>query len=215
MKRHSGTQGGTPRFRQKTRQLPEIPDHGRSAALPPRVPDMAHLGQGIQQITPVPCLIYLITSGQIRNTVMVGLLDRFKQDEMGGVEEMPREGTVENAGTIPESAPPDSPQQAAPESPGIGIDALMNKRVKLEEAIDYVGLMIRNLKEKRTNLEKEIEDESVDIKNLREKADQGKGVYRRGEQGYPEPCPEENPGRGRGRRGRQHYRGLEKQAGRN
>lgn len=51
----------------------------------------------------------------------------------------------------------------------IGIRALMDKRTKLEEAIDYVGLMIKNLKDKRTNLEKSIEDESVDIKNLKEK----------------------------------------------
>lgn len=51
----------------------------------------------------------------------------------------------------------------------IGIGALMDKRNKLEETIDYVGLMIKNLKDKRTNLEKSIEDESVDIKNLKEK----------------------------------------------
>ena len=51
----------------------------------------------------------------------------------------------------------------------IGIKALMDKRTKLEEAIDYVGLMIKNLKDKRTGLEKSIEDESVDIKNLKEK----------------------------------------------
>lgn len=54
-------------------------------------------------------------------------------------------------------------------SEDIGIRALMDKRTKLEEAIDYVGLMIKNLKDKRTNLEKDIEDESVDIKNLKEK----------------------------------------------
>ncbi|MGI0083026.1 MAG: transcriptional regulator [Nitrosopumilaceae archaeon] len=51
----------------------------------------------------------------------------------------------------------------------IGIKSLMDKRTKLEEAIDYVGLMIKNLKDKRTKLEKNIEDESVDIKNLKEK----------------------------------------------
>ena len=51
----------------------------------------------------------------------------------------------------------------------IGIKSLMDKRAKLEEAIDYVGLMIKNLKDKRTKLEKDIEDESVDIKNLKEK----------------------------------------------
>ena len=51
----------------------------------------------------------------------------------------------------------------------IGIVELMDKRAKLEEAIDYVGLMIKNLKDKRTVLEKDIEEESVDIKNLKEK----------------------------------------------
>jgi chromosome segregation ATPase len=51
----------------------------------------------------------------------------------------------------------------------IGIADLMSKRAKLEEAIDYVGLMIKNLKDKRTRLVKEIEDESVDIQNLKEK----------------------------------------------
>ena len=51
----------------------------------------------------------------------------------------------------------------------IGIGNLKDKRVKLEEAVDYVGLLIANLKEKRTRLEKEVQEESVDIKNLREK----------------------------------------------
>ena len=36
----------------------------------------------------------------------------------------------------------------------IGIEQLMGKRFKLEEAIDYVGGMIKDLKEKRTNLVK-------------------------------------------------------------
>jgi chromosome segregation ATPase len=66
---------------------------------------------------------------------------------------------------------PEPIQQTPMNSSGadIGIRALMDKRTKLEEAIDYVGLMIRNLKDKRTKLEKNIEDESVDIKNLKEK----------------------------------------------
>jgi len=67
---------------------------------------------------------------------------------------------------IPE--PIQQTRMSAP-SDDIGIKALMDKRTKLEEAIDYVGLMIKNLKDKRTNLEKNIEDESVDIKNLKEK----------------------------------------------
>ena len=36
----------------------------------------------------------------------------------------------------------------------LGIEGLMDKRFKLEEAIDYVGLMIKDLKDKRTNLVK-------------------------------------------------------------
>ena len=66
---------------------------------------------------------------------------------------------------------PSSYSQPAEESTSsqIGIGSLMDKRAKLEDAIDYVGLMIKNLKDKRTRLEKDIEDESVDIKNLKEK----------------------------------------------
>ncbi|HXX06005.1 MAG TPA: transcriptional regulator [Candidatus Bathyarchaeia archaeon] len=66
---------------------------------------------------------------------------------------------------------PEHIQQATMSTSGedIGIRTLMDKRTKLEEAIDYVGLMIKNLKDKRTKLEKNIEDESVDIKNLKEK----------------------------------------------
>ena len=54
-------------------------------------------------------------------------------------------------------------------SRNIGIGALIDKRSKLEEALDYVGVMIANLKAKRTSLEKDIEDEHVDIKKLKEK----------------------------------------------
>ena len=61
------------------------------------------------------------------------------------------------------------PQESLSSENDIGIGSLMNKRAKLEEAIDYVGLMIKQLKDKRTNLEKDIEEESVDIKNLKEK----------------------------------------------
>ena len=48
-------------------------------------------------------------------------------------------------------------------SRNIGISGLMDKRLQLDKAIDYVGLMIKNLKEKRTTLEKDIEDESEKI----------------------------------------------------
>ncbi len=105
---------------------------------------------------------------------MVGLFDRFtKKDEedYGGemVEEKPSESykpepmETEPMETASEPEPtPDmtetssfEPQlQTSSAASSIGIDALMDKRVKLEEAIDYVGVMIKNLKDKRTKLEK-------------------------------------------------------------
>lgn len=89
----------------------------------------------------------------------------------------PREEGPKTAEIMEESRPseqvkiPEHIQQTRMSTSGedIGIKALMDKRTKLEEAIDYVGLMIKDLKDKRTNLEKNIEDESVDIKNLKEK----------------------------------------------
>ena len=51
----------------------------------------------------------------------------------------------------------------------IGITGLIDKRSKLEEALNYVGVLVGNLKTKRTSLEKEIEEEYVDIKKLNEK----------------------------------------------
>ncbi len=54
-------------------------------------------------------------------------------------------------------------------SQNIGIGWLIDKRSKLEEALDCVGIMITDLKSKRTSLEKDIEDEYVDIRKLKEK----------------------------------------------
>jgi len=96
------------------------------------------------------------------------------------MEYQPQELTpAETSGIVEQAKPRPSEQVKIPEAiqqttmstsgDDIGIRALMDKRTKLEEAIDYVGLMIKNLKDKRTKLEKSIEDESVDIKNLKEK----------------------------------------------
>jgi len=63
----------------------------------------------------------------------------------------------------------------------------MGKRFKLEEAIDYVGGMIKDLKEKRTNLVKNIEDESVDIKNMKEKLTKIEPIHPRGKSGATRP----------------------------
>ena len=110
----------------------------------------------------------------------MGLFDVFKdnddEDNKGGTKEINFESfqNQDNSSGIKEESEPQ--QETTSYSPSaeetasqIGIEALMDKRVKLEEAIDYVGLMIKNLKDKRTKLVKNIEDESVDIKNLKEK----------------------------------------------
>ena len=85
------------------------------------------------------------------------MFDKFKEEKGG---EMVEERNYQNTNEVKSSQNVESV---------IGIGELIGKRAKLEEAIDYVGLMIKNLKEKRTMLEKDIEEESVDIKNLKEK----------------------------------------------
>jgi len=109
---------------------------------------------------------------------MTGLFDRLKDDDSEGseiVEERPiyEENEAETPSEDENQSGLDEVQenteQVDSSSNDIGISSLMDKRAKLEEAIDYVGMMISNLKEKRTGLEKEIEEESVDIKNLKEK----------------------------------------------
>ena len=81
-------------------------------------------------------------------------MDKFKEEEGGEmVQERPAENEEQPTQETTESEP--NPQVETPESDSdIGISSLMNKRAKLEEAIDYVGGLIANLKEKRTNLEK-------------------------------------------------------------
>lgn len=78
-----------------------------------------------------------------------------------------RDTSNEGAGPSPNTNLGSSSSDGRDDS--LGISELMGKRVKLEEAVDYVGVMITNLRDKRTGLEKEIEDESVEIKNIREK----------------------------------------------
>ena len=93
------------------------------------------------------------------------MFDKFKDQEGGEMEkEKPEEKTMVDSSFSENSSE-------------IGIGDLMNKRAKLDEAIDYVGLMIKNLKDKRTGLEKDIEDESVDIKNLKEKLEKVSYFY--------------------------------------
>ena len=83
-------------------------------------------------------------------------MDKFKEEEGGEmVQERPAEYEEQSTQETAESNVEPQPQATQSDS-DIGISSLMNKRAKLEEAIDYVGGLISNLKEKRTNLEKEI-----------------------------------------------------------
>ena len=114
---------------------------------------------------------------------MTGLFDQFRDEESGSsgemVEERPPDAEQNNESVVQEAeeeyqpnseeTTPQTEYSTAESNENIGISSLMNKRAKLEEAVDYVGGLISQLKEKRTSLEKEIEDESVDIKNLKEK----------------------------------------------
>ncbi|WP_316507294.1 transcriptional regulator [Nitrosopumilus sp.] len=118
------------------------------------------------------------------------MFDRFKKQNKEIVEEfknidekesqnLKKPDKLENENRIDKVDPASELRESESEKPAdvflsassceIGIGELMGKRAKLEEAIDYVGLMIKNLKDKRTLLEKDIEEESVDIKNLKEK----------------------------------------------
>ncbi len=83
------------------------------------------------------------------------MFDKFKKQEGGEmVEEKPEEET--NVESTEEENNVES--TFSEKSSEIGIGELMDKRAKLDEAIDYVGLMIKNLKDKRTNLEKDLEE---------------------------------------------------------
>ncbi len=95
---------------------------------------------------------------------MTGFLDKFKDDDSEGsemVEERPYEETEsetvesepENEYRSESNEVRENVEQAASTSGGdIGISSLMDKRAKLEEAVDYVGMMIANLKERQMRL---------------------------------------------------------------
>ena len=94
---------------------------------------------------------------------MTGLFDRLKDEDSEGsemVEERPsyeEPETTESLSDNEQSPSVNDVQESVEQTSSrsdIGISSLMDKRAKLEEAIDYVGMMISNLKEKRTGLEK-------------------------------------------------------------
>ena len=92
------------------------------------------------------------------------MFDKFKKEEGG---EMTEERTADENANIK------SRETSFNETAGeIGIVELMDKRAKLEEAIDYVGLMIKNLKEKLEKVSQYIEEENRGIKELTHKRQQ-------------------------------------------
>ena len=120
-------------------------------------------------------IFYFPILPQLCTKMFESLRNEKKKEEIseGIVSEMTEEKSASDlveAGSEPaqETQNAQAPPQPASQTE-IGIGNLKDKRVKLEEAVDYVGLLIANLKEKRTRLEKEVEEESVDIKNLRAK----------------------------------------------
>jgi len=80
------------------------------------------------------------------------MFDKFKKEEEVEMVEERREENVNAEESVESTSTIESVSE-------IGIGQLIGKRAKLEEAIDYVGLMIKNLKDKRTLLEKDIEEE--------------------------------------------------------
>jgi len=74
------------------------------------------------------------------------MFDRLKKQEG---EEMVEEKPIEESKI--ESTENKDSSSFLDDSSQIGIGELMDKRARLDEAIDYVGLMIKNLKDKSTN----------------------------------------------------------------
>ena len=113
---------------------------------------------------------------------MTGFLDKFKEEDSEGsemVEERPlyeesEPETVESGSDNEYRSGTNEVQENAERvesSTGddIGISSLMDKRAKLEEAVDYVGMMIANLKEKLVKVNEYIEEETRGIQNLSNK----------------------------------------------
>ena len=92
---------------------------------------------------------------------MTGLFDGLKDENSEGSEIVEERTAYEESEEEPEvveseteytssmSESQETSPQETTSSSDIGISSLMDKRAKLEEAIDYVGMMISNLKEKR------------------------------------------------------------------
>jgi len=88
-------------------------------------------------------------------------------------EKLKRSDSIQqDAGMMEQEKPENKAERTAEQPQGssdIGIGELMNKRAKLEEAIDYVGLMIKNLKDKLVKVSEYIEEENRGIRELASK----------------------------------------------
>ena len=83
---------------------------------------------------------------------MVGFFN--KDDEGGNYGTAEKEGDTSagNTRTDEQTSKSNQTQERQTADSIVGIDGLMDKRVKLEESINYVGHMIKTLKDKRARL---------------------------------------------------------------
>ncbi len=169
LKLHSGTPSGTDVPLSKNAVFGDFKARGQRSRTAKN--DLIHRKKANCQL-----IISLTFYSILFTPILVIMFEKFRKEHLEHEESADSEMVEERPQEEPEHLNTErdiSESQPQPESSSsegqIGIRALKDKRVKLEEAIDYVGLMIKNLKDKRTKLEKEIEDESVDIKNLKEK----------------------------------------------
>ena len=96
---------------------------------------------------------------------MVGF---FNKDDEGNYGTAEKDGSANSDNTVKSNEQAsgfEQTQDGQASGSMVGIDGLMDKRIKLEESINYVGHMIKTLKDKRSRLDVE---RTVDIKNLRE-----------------------------------------------
>ena len=92
---------------------------------------------------------------------MVGF---FNKDDEGNYGTAEKDGSANSDNTVKSNEQAsgfEQTQDGQASGSMVGIDGLMDKRIKLEESINYVGHMIKTLKDKRSRLEKDVEEEAI------------------------------------------------------
>ena len=94
---------------------------------------------------------------------MVGF---FNKDDEGNYGTAEKDGSANSDNTVKSNEQAsgfEQTQDGQASGSMVGIDGLMDKRIKLEESINYVGHMIKTLKDKRSRLEKDVEFSSCRV----------------------------------------------------